>query len=225
MKKLTTAVMVLAAGAAVMADTVTYTDWDPALGYNTVAAGQEALTYDSAFTLPQFDSSLGTLTKVSWYIYAEVIGSVTVVNTGAASANVEYTYGSKHITTSAPLGILSSINVASYSSPPLTLASGDSDTSPELAGSDFDTGFTTSAAILANWQGAGDVTIPLRHENRILLETTGNMESLFDQYGRSYIDVTYHYDTGIVPEPGTYIGGLALLGVGGLAYRRMRRAA
>lgn len=215
----------LAAGAAAMADSVTYTDWDPAAGYNNTSAGQTALTYSSAFTVPKFNPGLGTLTKVSWYIWGEVEGSVTVVNTGNAEAEVEYSYGSKLSTTEASLGILSVINLASYTSPVLSLAPGDGDTSPVLISDNDGVGSTTSALILPNWQGAGDVVIPLLHENKIFLSTTGNMESQFDQYGRSRIEVTYHYDTGVVPEPGTYVGGLALLGIGGLAYRRMRRSA
>lgn len=225
MKKLTTAMLALAAGAAAMADSITYTDWDPAAGYNTTANGTTALTYNSAFTVPKFNPGLGTLTKVSWYIWAEVQGSVTVVNTGNADADVEYSYGSKFTTTEASLGILSVINLAAYTSPLITLAPSDSDTSPVLLTDNDGAGQTTSGLILPNWQGAGDVVIPLLHENKIFLSTTGNMESQFDQYGRSRIEVTYHYDTGVVPEPGTYVGGLALLGIGGLAYRRMRRSA
>ena len=225
MKKLTTAVMVLAAGAAVMADTVTYTDWDPSSGYNTTASGETVLNYFSDFTVPKFNPGLGTLNKVSWYIWAEVQGSVTVVNIGDDPLQVEYSYGSKFINNSPALGIVSEMNLVSYSSPLINLAGGDSNDSPYLI-SDADTaGQTVSALILANWQGAGDALVAIEHRNRLLSDSSGSLSQDFTQYGRSRIEVTYHYDTGIVPEPGTYVGGLALLAVGGLAYRRMRRAA
>ena len=225
MKKLTTALLALAAGVAAQAGTVSFTDWDPTAGFTPVASGTTKLSYSSAFEVPKFNPGLGTLTKVSWYIYVDFVGEVDLKNNGGQTQTGTVDYGTKHTVQVAGLGIDEVTQTIAAGGPFVySLAPNDTTTIGSASGNDDDTGFTTAAGELANWTGAGNVSIPLVHESVLTLIGGGSLASVFDQDGRSYIEVTYTYTDGVVPEPGTYVGGLALLGVGALAYRRMRRA-
>ena len=225
MKKLTTALLVLAAGVAAQASTVSYTDWDPTAGFTPVASGTTKLSYNSAFEVPKFNPGLGTLTKVSWYIYVDFTGTVDLTNNGNQTQSGTVDYGTKHMVIVPGLGINEISQPIAAGGPfAYSLDPNDSTTIGIAAGSDDDSGNTTVAGELANWTGLGNVNIPLTHESVLTLIGGGSLSSVFDQNGRSYIEVTYTYSDGVVPEPGTYVGGLALLGVGAMAYRRMRRA-
>ena len=225
MKKLTTALLALAAGASVQASTVSYTDWDPTAGFTPVAAGTTALSYSSAFEVPKFNPGLGTLTKVSWYIYVDFEGTVDLTNNGGATQTGTVDYGTKHTVSVAGLGIDEITQPIAAGGPfAYSLDPTDSLLIGPASGFDDDSGQTMVPAELANWTGAGNVSIPLIHESVLTLIGGGSLEADFNQDGRSYIEVTYTYSDVIVPEPGTYVGGLALLGVGAMAYRRMRRA-
>ena len=227
MKKFTTAMLVLAAGAAV-ANAASYTviDWDPSVGHTPVIGGQTALSYSSDFTVPKFNPGLGTLTKVSWYIYAEFTGEVDLTNNGGLPQNGLVNFGTQHTTAAnATLGVFEVTSPLAAGGPfAYALNPGDSTTIGPDAGNDDDSGFTVNGAQLNNWTGAGTVNIPLLHESVLNLIGGGSLTAEFTQTGRSRIEVTYEYTDAVIPEPGTYVGGLALLGVGGLAYRRMRRA-
>jgi len=225
MKKLTTALLALGAGLAAQASTLTYTDWDPSTGFTPVASGTTTLSYNSAFEVPKFNPGLGTLTKVSWYIYVDFSGTVEFTSASPDPQDVEISYGTKHTISSATYGVseITQPLVGPFLFP--NVLNGDTITVGPETGWDEDDGFTTNAGLLANWTGAGNANIPLTHQS--VLEITGGgslVDINFLQEGRSYIEVTYTYTDGVVPEPGTYVGGLALLGVGALAYRRMRRA-
>jgi len=230
MKKLTTALLVLAAGVAAQASTVSYTDWDPTAGFTplppgALPAGGTALSYSSAFEVPKFNPGLGTLTKVSWLIYVDFLGDVDLKNNGNALQSGSLDYGTKHTVSVAGLGINEVTTPIAAGGPFVyNLNPGDTLGIGPDGGWDDDTGSTTVAGELANWTGVGNVSIPLLHESVLTLTGGGSLTAVFEQTGRSYIDVTYTYTDGVIPEPGTYVGALALLGVGALGYRRMRRA-
>ena len=225
MKKLTTALLALAAGVTAQASTLTYTDWDPTTGFNSLPSGSTTLSYSSAFELPKFNPGLGTLTKVSWYIYADFEGTVDFTSASIDPQDIEVSYGTKHVVNEPSLGIDEETTPSVGPFVYLGVLLGDDISVGPDAGSDDDSGSTTSALLLAAWTGAGNVSIPLSHQSVISLTGGGSLTDVaFLQEGRSYIEVTYTYTDGVVPEPGTYVGGLALLGVGALAYRRMRRA-
>jgi len=207
--------------------TVTYTDYDPTTGFTPVdPVLTSSLVYSSAFEVPKFNPALGTLTKVSWYIWVEFTGSVGLVNNGSDPQSGTLNFGTQHTVDVASLGVNEITQPIAAGGPfAYSLAGGGgADSVGPSSGWDDDSGFTTSPAVLANWTGAGNVSLPLVHESVLLLIGGGSLLADFEQQGRSYIDVTYTYTPGVVPEPGTYVGGLALVGVGALAYRRMRRA-
>ena len=226
MKKFTTAMLVLAAGAVANAATQTVTDYDPSAGYTPVIGGTTTLSYNSNFEVPKFNPGLGTLTKVSWYIFVEFSGTVDLTNDGNLAQNGQLNFGTQHTTSAnASLGVFEVTSPLAANGPFVyNLNPGDSTSIGPEAGTDDDSGSTVNGLHLANWTGAGNVVIPILHESVLNLIGGGSLSADFHQEGRSRIEVTYEYSPAVVPEPGTYVGGLALLGVGGLAYRRMRRA-
>ena len=88
-----------------------------------------------------------------------------------------------------------------------------------------DSGVIANPLDLLSWTGLGNVNIGV---NGTFLGNVGSDTSPFSGNvtgaGGVQLNVYYEYNDAVVPEPGTYVGGLALLGVGAIAYRRMRRA-
>ena len=228
MKNMTKAVVVLAAlvpainvGAALDpagAPGVTYTDSyafpAPPNGVN--------LPWAVVLDIPKFNPVLGTLTKVHWEIIGNVEGDYNVSNdNGTQSATLNYIANATLAASGPGLAVNSTPNSVGIF--PGVLPNGI--VFGDYSGSDTDAGTIVNALDLASWTGLGNVGINV---NGTFLGNVGSDTSPFsgNVTGAAgvQVNVYYEYSDAVVPEPGTYVGALALLGVGAMGYRRMRRA-
>ena len=228
MKNMTKAVVVLAAlvpainvGAALDpagAPGVTYTDSyafpAPPNGVN--------LPWAVVLDIPKFNPFLGTLTKVHWEIIGNVEGDYNVSNDNPVeSGTLSYSAQANLAATGPGLAVAST--PGSFGSFPNIAPNGF--VFGDYSGSDTDAGTIVNALDLASWTGAGNVGINVVGTFQGL--TGGDVSPVNGTVtgaGGVQVNVYYEYSDAVIPEPGTYVGALALLGVGAMGYRRMRRA-
>jgi hypothetical protein len=228
MKNMTKAVVALAAlvpalnvGAALDpagAPGVTYTDSyafpAPPNGVN--------LPWNVVLDIPKFNPALGTLQKVHWEIIGNVEGDYLISNDNPTeTGTLNYIANA----TLAAVGPGLAVNSTPSSAGVFPGIAPNGIVTSDYSGSDTDSGVIVNALDLASWTGVGNVNISVA--GTFLGLVGGDISPVnggVTGAGGVQANVYYEYSDAVVPEPGTYVGGLALLGVGALAYRRMRRA-
>lgn len=171
----------------------------------------------SQFTVNQFDTSLGTLTKVTFSISLDSWGGYyTVENTTIPSAAVSgflYQGIDAYITGSrVPDGMDTTLFAGTFKAYNLP-ANGDTDAinGPAYA-SRNQTGPNTQDALVANfslYQGTGTYAIDFYSTQGSYHTANGSVEGTFaSAFSQGFLTVTYEYTA--VPEP----TGLALLAIG-----------
>lgn len=206
---ITAAALIACAGTA-SANTVT----------QTLTFGPAVTNWAHTFSFAGFNTTLGTLTKVSDMITENLAGSIDITNNGASSATF-----SAHLTNVA-LKTFTGLTTTSTSisgTASGTLAPGASTGVLPLTGTSSGSGTTMSglsafevASVLASATDKGSLS---------LLSSTGDASAVFTDTGEVTDKLVYTYTptTVTTPEPGTIaLIGTALAGLG-WARRRKRR--
>lgn len=203
MKAVTTVCLLIVSLAAARAATVSY---------GPISAIPDSTTdWTKSLDFPKFNPALGTLSKVELSITGEIKTTVTVTN-NASSASDGNAKTHVTVTVQDPLTLLSVM--PDIYSPPFdyTLAAGASTTSGLLTKSETKSDNWTSAAILTEFTGAGNITLSaVTFTETVLANNGGNTYASQVTDANATGLVTYYY---AVPEPS---GIMALLtGLGGL---------
>lgn len=201
-----------------------------AASYNTATetTGWQGLGFTDTLYLPQFDTSLGTLTGVTLHITDAEQAEVTIENGSAAPASITVNLaGSVEATDN---DLIDSIALLNKSFGPYSLSANEGPTIPTYNGSgpDFqDLGLisdtatkTASSSDLSLYEGLGTVPIDVTGAGGWSASgSTAYSLNINEFAGEGSVYATYTYT---VPEPSSAL----FLGLGGLAlacYRRFTR--
>ena len=204
----------------------------PGVRYSDTVAINGLPWSPGVFTLdiPQFNLP-GTLLGVHWELVGRMTGDFQVRNASGSGGDLSYSSIANMTVTGANLAG-SAVVLASSGDSGLT---GPANTGDDIAPGGYyvdtyDTGDVSDTGVLnaglAPWIGNSTVSLNIQSSFTGL---TGGSVSTDDTFNNADAQATFYvyytYDDNIViPEPGTYVGALALLGVGAMGYRRMRRA-
>lgn len=178
--------------------------------------------WNGNFTIPQFDSSLGTLTEVDFSMVGNATGNATVTNTDvtdedittniAANIYLKNPGGSSNIVLSSP----------DWTTTDYSVAAGGNVSHLNEASTDPETNSYTSAngTKFTQFIGGGNITLPVNALDATGASASGNIDASLSSQSSANIEIDYQY-TPSVPEPAT----LGLVAVGGsLAMLRRRRS-
>ncbi|MEN6457773.1 MAG: choice-of-anchor E domain-containing protein [Thermoguttaceae bacterium] len=177
----------------------------------TTPIGSTLTDWTSSLSFTQFDSSLGTLTKVELYLSSS-FSTVLTVHNSASSDSYGYAKTECDVTVRDAGGNLTGPQLILYSPQyDYTLAAGGSVTSGTITQSGVSDNQYTSAAVLAEFTGSGVIVLPAStHTSTLLQNTGGNTDASQVTQAELTGTVTYYYTA--TPEPAS----LTLLGVGAL---------
>jgi hypothetical protein len=185
-------------------------------------------------TLPQFDPSLGTLTSVTVTLNGNGVTDITATETADIATTVSTLLTNVGLTltdVSVGLNLSESMtgqplvggNPISITNPLLIAALGHYDSgSLALMGTQTDQVFGG----LSGFIGLGDLTFDLAG-NALTTQSFsgGNLNTTQATSAGGGVTITYDYDTGNVPEPGTLsLFGTGLLGLAGMLRSRFGKA-
>lgn len=193
------------------ASTMTYTDSFPLTNGN----------WNGNFTLPQFDSSLGTLTEVDFSMSGGVQGNATVTNTDVAPEDIT-TNIAANLYLKNPGGattiVLSSPDwtTTDYSVPVGGNVTHTNESSIDPETNSYD---PSDGSKFTQFIGSGNIILPVVALNATGASAGGDVDA--DLSSQSSADVSVTYDYTPIPEPATL--GLAIVG-GSLAMLRRRRS-
>ena len=189
--------------------------------------------------VPTFDGSLGTLAGVSIEVIGGFRGELKAVNSGTSEATEVKVNATGFIVmpdfTLAQSTVIPEFGDAVFD-PPVSDGFYDIGTIPPLSTALSPLITETSSTTLdgfdyfpaAWWTDDGVSWLDFPVGAFASTSGSGNGGDLTTgiQNGQANVtlNVTYFYNDAVIPEPGTYVAGLALLGMGVLGYRRMRRA-
>ena len=185
--------------------------------FNTaeVSPGSVLLPNVATFSVHQFDSSLGTLTKVTFEISAKTWGgSFTVLNTtenpSARVTGIMYQGISASLSGSA-VPVMATLNDTQTKTFDLA-TTGDSDSLTGPSSENRRTAGPSTGTVLANfsaYQGSGTYDVNFNSWQLNGHDASGSISGTFTSaYSQGFLTVTYEYTP--VPEPGS----LALLALG-----------
>jgi hypothetical protein len=193
------------------AASVTYTS-------NTIS--ETPVPFTSSVLIQKFDTSLGTLTGISFTIVADITATVKVVNLATTSETFTNAFTSDTVTTTGPGGFtLSTTPTASVASG--TVAAGALNTYPGTTGTS--TGSSVYTGSFTPYEGPGSATVALGFAGGSASSggTSPSSDILFGGSAAAggYVKVTYTYTPSAVPEPTS----MALLGIGMTSFLAFRR--
>lgn len=206
--------MLAAMATCAMAASISYTTSTP-VPYSTT-------DWTSNLLFQKFNPSIGALYQVDITINAAIKTTLTITN-DAASSSTGYAKTEMVVTVTDPLALVSIAPDLLSPAFNYNLAPGQQVVSGLLTKSGSDMGSWTDAAVLAEFTGAGDISMLAgTYTQTLLANTGGNTAASQVTQAMATGTVTYYYNE-IVPEPTSLsILGSALLGT--LAFARRRRS-
>ncbi len=189
-------------------------------------------------SLPQFNTSLGTLTGVDFSLYGGITGSGTMTNNGQANANIESYHATMDISLLAPgtqlpfdpdnsTALLTVSPQLFNINSPLTLAPGE--TYSFGGNTPVTTSNSGTASLATDFQpyiGTGSLDYPLLASTGTdAITTGGDLQIVQNTLARAQATVTYTYDPAAPPPPAPVPepASAALLGAGLLGLGLLRR--
>jgi hypothetical protein len=211
------AVATLAPIGAAEAAILTYTD----------SVSRRITNFADAFSITQFDTSLGTLNSVTFELAGTVDGTIGLENRDNSPATVSGTLRAR-IALDSPTGdplvvvlpdVTESVPLPAY----------DGVTNFDGASGETFTGLTntrTNSATLTSgfdaFLGTGNISLGVSATGESFAQGTGNFASFFDTFAAANLRVIYDYTeapTG-VPEPGMSLAAFAIVGAGAAKLRK-----
>ncbi|MFO7853684.1 MAG: choice-of-anchor E domain-containing protein [Paracoccaceae bacterium] len=223
----TAAALALGAGAA-QAAPITYTD----------SFGLSTTELVGSLSVPQFDSSLGTLNSVSWSVNRIVDGVINVTNTsGSTQSGDAGTQVQFDLTNLSPGPFLWDLEfdtglTVEANTGPLTLASGEATGPINVTGSELSSGTVPGSALggLSSWIGSGNVGFDFATDTALVLRFGGgNVSADQSTQANIILDVTYDFTPDdppgetVIPVPAAL--PLLATAIGALGVWRVRRKA
>ena len=196
--------------------------------------GPNLTDFTDTVTLKKFDPNLGELVRVTYTLDGTIAGEITADSENPVPRNVTLTVAG---TISVKDGGSTRLEVSSSTSSGIVPLAADNEAGgfPDYVGTDATTFPAVNAesdsvsavdAATLSWFTATflDETFSWDIDAKGMSEATGsgNLAVLVQQYSSGTVTVRYEYNTA-VPEAGTYLSGLGLLGMAAFAVRRMRR--
>lgn len=183
---------------------------------------------EAQFHIPQFDTSLGTLTGVTVKVVASnLTGSFEITNNGIAAMTVDLVtsdYRVRQVTSG--LGYtqqtreIDPVETSPQSSPSVTIAPGNSQVftiNPSLGYSISDQ--SIAAVYFGAYSGSGNVTFGVRNRINISVSGASYTVNSSSSYTTTRMAVQYDYTPTVIPEPSSAL--LCALGASlGLVRRR-----
>lgn len=197
--------------------------------------GPNLTDFTDTVTLKKFDPNLGELVKVTYTLEGTIAGEITADSENPVARSVTLTVAG---TISVKDGLTTKLQISDSASSGVIPLSPDNDPGgfPDYTGTDsttFNTVMSDTDSVSAvdaatlSWFTATflDETFSWDIDATGMSEATGsgNLAVLVQQYASGTVTVRYEYNTPI-PEAGTYLSGLGIMGMAALAVRRMRRS-
>lgn len=191
----------------------------------SISVPQSTIIYDveenpGSISFAQFDSHLGTLTSVQFQLFSTLHGSITLKNTAASPALVNYGVkaGADLVATLAG----QSVTADNWIAPAISLSGGQSKTLIVDPVTTYQSLTFSLPSDLSGFIGNGTVSAGLSAESLQKLTAGGSASLGTNLTVDGYALVTYTYEVAAVPEPETYAMLLAGLGLVGAIARRRR---
>lgn len=196
-----------------------------ALSTAMIAAQAQALTitqessialtttnFTDSLSFNQFDSSLGTLTSVDFFLSGTVLGDAKYESLDGGATNITLN-SSAVITLENPTGstIVETTPLASVSSAASAYDNGidfggtSGATFQGMTNSTSESASLTSAVDLALFTGLNTIDLAFEAEGASTASGAGNLITQFSTMASANISVVYHYETTAVPEPTAFI--------------------
>jgi hypothetical protein len=216
LKKISQALLVAACFAAASASAASLTISND----SNVILSQDT-DWNSFLNFTKFDSSLGTLTSVTFNLYSDITGSVSLTNYNDELTSVPFNLGATVALNRPDSSNLVLINSTVFNTT-VGVAAGDTYADSKTIHAHSDAVFT-SASDLGLFTGSGNIATLISAKAYSAVAGDG-IEAQFATQASGYGSVTYTYTAAAVPEPETY--GMLLLGLGvlGVVAKRKRAA-
>ncbi len=201
------------AATSAMAGIVSYSTSTP-IAYSTT-------DWINSLAFAKFNTSLGVLTRVDMQIDTDIQTIITVKSNSPLSQVNGHASINAMVTKKYPNALLNLkpniYNPYFY----FSLAQGETATSGLLSKSDSDFESYFDAPILAEFTGAGDISIDVDAFANSSIYGSSNIITSIQTHTSATGTVTYYYDeTPPVPEPASLLAALSILGPAGLMFRR-----
>lgn len=192
--------------------------------------GPATTDWSSAFDLPQFDPTLGTLQSVYFEMSTTLVSNVKFESLDAAARTVAYDQNLDVVMSSPVTGLLIQLQPSRSGSESLTSFDGNAD----FAGSSGRTlaellipksenlTITDALTLLNTYTGTGHLNIGVSAAGSSNFSGSANLFALATAAVGADARVVYTYTPNPIPEPATY--ALTGLGLVGVAFIRRRRA-
>jgi hypothetical protein len=197
------------------------------ISYMSTVVPQSALPVTASVELQQFNTSLGTLTGISFQIVGEVTPTVSIINFSDTTQDYVNAGSTTPVTISGAGVDLSFTASASVGSGSVAAAGESGFTKVTLTGAEQESSsmFTPFTGPFAPFEGTGTGMVSLGFDtggNTVTGEAVNAGQLFFggSALAGGYINVIYTYTPNAVPEPAAYsLLGIGVLGI--FTYRRM----
>ncbi len=194
---------------------------------DTDSVTRRITNFTDAFSIAQFDTSLGTLNSVTFELEGTVDGTIGLENRDNGPATVSGTLRAR-IALDSPMGdqlvvvlpdVTRSVPLPAYDGS-LNFDGASGETFTGLTNTRSNTATLTSD--FGAFLGTGNVSLGVSATGESFAQGTGNFASFFDTFAAANLRVIYDYTEAPtdVPEPGLSLAAFAILGAGAAKLRK-----